>query len=700
MTEPEDAVALPAASAPPLRSLWWHQPFQMFQTNLREVDAGLDVERTLDRIEAFGANAWLLNVGGIIANYPSRLPSQTLNPRLSERASGDLVGDAVTAAHGRGIRLLARMDFSKVDHRRAEQHPEWCFVGPNGARQVYNGLTSVCPSASYYQDHSFGVVDEVLDRYDVDGFFLNWLSYNEVDYSGTYRGVCHCRACSVAFAVWCARSGGSAGAVPGLPAGPEDPGYVEWQRFAQAMISNYGARMRALIAARRPEAPLILGDSSDIAFHEANNQVGRPLWHYRTSENVSAAKATRPERPVLTNAVSFVDMPYRWAGEEPHHMAQHLAQAIARGANPSTYVMGTPAVGQYECLETASRITRHHRDNRDVYAGLHSTARVLLVRPDPLDGRGGSVQRRMEFEGVYISLQERHIPFDVLPEEELRDTSSTGSARQSPGGRLARYALVILPDMGSLSRCALRVLNVFTANGGALMTTGSTDMSTERTGLAGSPVDHSPAALEGDEATRSLHLRPGSGSEFLLPVIGSYYVVAPDEGAHTRMTLLSRAPYGPPEKCYGHIELDHPGYLVAKGQGRSVAVIPWTVGRAFREVGLSAHRDLLVDVAMEVAREPIAARTDLPDQIEVIAGRSDQGDVVHLLNMSGVAPQRFGAPVPVSGSRFWLPWLSDGLRVHALVAGIDLPVCRSAHGPFVDLPTIGVFEVLVLREKC
>src|SRR5690606_29068319 len=207
--------AAPAAGT--VMRLWWHEPFRACQTNLREIDAGLDVERGLDQIEGRGANAWLLSVGGIVSNYPTDRPTQTRNPARAERPSGDLVGDAVAAAHARGIRLLARMDFSKVDRRRAEEHPEWCFVGPDGEWQTYNGLTSVCPSGPYYQREAFAVVDEVLSRYDVDGFFFNWASYNERDYSGRYRGVCRCLSCARAFGA-------------PLPTGPDDPAYPRWRR--------------------------------------------------------------------------------------------------------------------------------------------------------------------------------------------------------------------------------------------------------------------------------------------------------------------------------------------------------------------------------------------------------------------------------------------------------------------------------------
>ena len=65
-----------ALSGSATTSLWWQEPFRMFQTNLREIDATLDVEGVLDYIEDFGAGAWLLSVGGIISGYPSDLVAE------------------------------------------------------------------------------------------------------------------------------------------------------------------------------------------------------------------------------------------------------------------------------------------------------------------------------------------------------------------------------------------------------------------------------------------------------------------------------------------------------------------------------------------------------------------------------------------------------------------------------------------------
>jgi hypothetical protein len=77
---------------------WWGYPYRTFPTNLREIDAGLDVAKVVRAVVEIGANAWLLNTAGIVSFYPSRLPFQRPSPWLRDRPSGDLIGDAVAEA--------------------------------------------------------------------------------------------------------------------------------------------------------------------------------------------------------------------------------------------------------------------------------------------------------------------------------------------------------------------------------------------------------------------------------------------------------------------------------------------------------------------------------------------------------------------------------------------------------------------------
>lgn len=661
----------------PDTELWWKRPFRMFQTNIREIDAGMDVEHVLDQIQDYGANAWLISVGGIISNYPTELSHQSPNPALALRESGDLLGDAIAAARTRGVRVLARMDFSKVARSVAEANPEWCYVAPDGSRQVYEGLTSVCPSGVYYQEKVLEVLGEILDRYDVDGFFFNWMSYNEVDYAKRYRGVCQCLPCHTAFG---SELGGT------LPTGPDSPGYVHWQRLTSDAIDELLARARRFIADRRPEAPLVMRDTADIVFHEANNAIGRTLWPHQTSEYVSVARSYRPEVPVLVNSVAFLDMPYRLVGEEPRMFEQYLLQAAARGGIPSTYIMGTRDDFDYPCLDAGSRVVRFHRDHEEVYAGLSPAARTAIVRPDPIKPTFSEpVFAEEEFRGVWTALTERHVPFDAVPENRLAELGRSGA--------LDRYAVVVLPDLGVVDEAAAKELDAYVARGGSLLLTGASGLDAEHSQLEASGVAARLVTMDTPETTwSSAVVREDGGA---LPILGAFHVVRGRDGASSRMSVLSRAPFGPPEKCYGHLPLDHPARLdLAHGGGRTV-VLPWTPGRAYRETGLGGLGDVIAQATTDLLGDRLEVETDLPAQVEVTVGRSEAGLVVHLLNQTGLRHQSFGDPVTIPAG-YRLTVRGGGPEVRAVVAGTAPDREVTADGITITLPEIGLFEVLVL----
>lgn len=676
-----------ADAAEQVRPGWWDEPFQVFQTNLREVDAGLDVERTLDVVQEHGANVWLLNVGGILSHYPTGLGFQTRNPHLAERPGGDLVGDALTAARRRGVRLLARMDFSKIAPAIADAHPEWCFVSPSGERQEFEGLVSVCPSAGYYQQRIFDVLDEVLDHYDVDGFFFNWFGFNEVDYAGRVHGVCHCATCAVGFHE---HTG-----LDRLPDRAGDPGYRQWRDYAAATINALTARVRTHIAARRPDAGLILGTAADVLFHEANNAIGRPLWPYATGEAVSALRSARPGKPVMVNAVAFWDMPYRLADEQPEMLGQYLAQAISRGANPSTYIMG-PADGiAYGGLPAAAAVTRFHRDHRREYTGLAPAAEVGLVRPDPLDDDGRFGTGTAEHRGLLTGLVERHVPFDVLPVSALEGLTPD------------RLRVLVLPDLPSLPPGAAEALERFVLAGGSVVATGRSGIRAD-----GSVVDWFPGlrvtGVDTDrDALKSSYVQLSApGVETL--VEGS--TVVPRHGRHHRLTwrpdadvrhrLVERAPYGPPEKAYGHL----PGTEHVCGQSRhgagTVLQLPWIAGTAYRETRLTRIRDLVVDLVVERLLDRPGGRLpvtlDGPEQLELVVGRSAAGLVVHLLNHSGQRGNGYGPVVPVRG----VVLRASGLAGRAARALAGTATVLDDDGDLVvRIATVAELEVVVIEDE-
>lgn len=660
------------------------------QTNLQEIDASLDVTAALDFITGYGASTWLLNCAGIVSFYPTELPFQTRSPYLHLRESGDLVGDAVAAAHERGIRVIARLDLSKVAGPIADANPEWLYRSPEGEPQIYNGLYSVCPSGGYYQDKSIEVLDEIMSRYAVDGFFFNWFNFNERDYSSVYRGVCHCDSCHRGFA---AQGGGD------LPAGPQAPSYWPWLGFSNTVTAELTQRIRDYIARRRPDVALVLRKNASVRYHEAAHAIGEETWHHETSESVSALVNSDPDVPVLVNSVSFVDMPYRMGAEQPERFAQYLVQTISRGGRPSTYFMGAPGRIPYANLAKGGDVNRFYARHAELYGGLQAAAQVAIVRPNRFAMRPPAyVAAVAEFRGVYSSLQQLHVPFDVIAVESLADVRRTG--------QLDHVRLIVVPDPGPLGSRGAAVLDDFVRGGGHVVVTGSggvdsagnaelaTSPAVARIGdpVTGDRLWSSYATLDEQDAAADFAYRSS-----VVPVFGSAAAYEWEAEAITRGNILPPAPYGPPEKCYGHVVGDQPVAVRLDHGSGSVTVVPWTIGSTFREFGTDEVRDLFLRVIEDVV--PASFTADLPEQVEVVLGRSGQDCVVHLVNMSGVRPKAFGRPVTVSGGSLRWPATDETstATATALVSGVELEP-RQVSGEWVlDLPPLELFEVLQIK---
>jgi hypothetical protein len=456
--------------------------------------------------------------------------------------------------------------------------------------------------------------------------------------------------------------------------------------------------MRAHIKERRPNV-FLLGRTADVIFHEANNALGRQLWHHATSEEVSAPRAYRPDQPVLVNAVTFMDMPYRMAGEEPEHFAQYFIQTLSRGGNPSTYIMGTPGLIPYPALPVAGEITRFLRKWRHVYDGMRPCARTGLVRPKQ-NSRSADQheQATAEFRGLYAALQEGHVPFDVVPQERIGDMELNGS--------LERYALLVLPDLGALALESARSLDRFVAAGGRILATGSTGFAEDGANqMACLAAESRLAATTRADLLWSTYVAP-EGSIVaehtyagpIAPIYGAYHYCAWRTGAEQRLQMLARAPFGPPEKAYGHEPVDHPGYVLFRsGKGRS-ATVPWTIGRGYRDLGLTVERDLILSIVETLLGGDEAISAEVPEQVEVTVHKNDHRTIVHLVNMSGARPNGFGRPLPIRGGTLRIRDASHLRHATALVAETACAVSREEDAISVTLPEFDRFEVIVIGE--
>jgi hypothetical protein len=152
----------------------------------------LDPDEVMRQLsEELHANCVVLNAAGIYAWYPTRVPFHFVNPFMDGR---DLLGGAVEAAHKYGMKLVARVDFSKADDSIYQQHPEWFVKDPQGQPRAmgeprygpWSLLYATCTNSAYCGEVvAFPAMEEMLTTYDFDALFYNGASYRE----------CHCGTC-------------------------------------------------------------------------------------------------------------------------------------------------------------------------------------------------------------------------------------------------------------------------------------------------------------------------------------------------------------------------------------------------------------------------------------------------------------------------------------------------------------------------
>lgn len=681
---------------------WWRRPFRVFQTNLREIDAGLDVKAVVATIKDVGANTWLLNTGGIVSFYPSALGFQHPSPWLSERASGDLIGDALAEAHANGIHVIARCDFSKVYREIAEREPGWCFVDVAGEFQIVHELYSTCPSGPYYQQKSFAVLSEILDHYPVDGFFFNWFNFNQRDYSGRERGICQCASCKDRFA---AETGMTLPKVENWA----DMAYLAWLAYVRRTLVDVAGRLRDLINTRRPEVPLILRQAPNVIMHEVNNAVDRPqpLWVTWAGEMCRQSRTEDPDKPVMVNAVTFLDLPYRFTAEQPGLNALEFVQTIALGANPSSYIIGTPEGADDRVLEVTRDLFSFHRAHEQYYADLLPTSKVALVRaPHSAEVYGGTAANAKveeEWRGLYRALVETHVPFDLFTDRRLLELADSG--------RLAGYAALVLANTAALGSAQVEALDNYVAQGGQVV-------ATYDTGLFDAEGRERPemqlqclGALrvnfrrEGRRQMRPSYLAvtdlaaiPGTNPRSRIALDDAYLYVEPRPGAESSMAFIGPARYGPPEKTYGEVPTTYPGVLRYRYGSGATAYFPWPLGGAYFRLAQRDVRELLANTLARLLGS-LQVETNAPPQVEVVVARQARSDrvVVHLINYSGYQGRAFYDPIPLSDVELLLRGEGALSRARSLRSGSELELRKEDDGVVFRLPRLELFDAVVLE---
>lgn len=665
---------------------------RLVQTNLREIDLPLDPVAYTHTIADISANVALFNLGGIVANYPTRLPFHYRNPRLEE----DIIGELIRQLHQRDIRFIGRFDFSKVNQAIGTVHPEWLYRDLQGETVTYNGQMHCCVNGTYQQEGSLAILSEALEMYPLDGVFFNMIGYQTHDYSGVYHGICQCENCRARFLQFCGEA---------LPTKEDrsDPVYQQYLRFCEETSRELFLQIRDTIKARRTDCAICtyISDGIDIIRSESNSGIRRvqPEFLYDASYHVRRVHGSWPGLAASNAAVHFIDFPYRHAAVAPALTARRMAQNFIHGGWLDYYVIGR-LEEQHDraCQREIKRLFLLHQQAENWLANAQPLADVCLIEAGPArTGRNPD-----ELRGLITLLSEAHVLYDVVEETTLAGNEALA--------RLARYPLVIVPDIPYLTPGLASALHEYVQNGGQLLLTGLSASETE----AGVQLDSLAVHCAGVTAVRQHPHTPGtyfavgdSDRSFLqalqdvdwIPMDSAWMECAPAEEAQTLLRYVPVGMFGPPEKCYYTEIMDHPGLIVNRSGEGVCAVVPWKIGSQYWRFPTHAISGLFDGVLKGVLELPRAIRVEAPPVVEVSAYilPEDGSLLLGLVNLSGQNGRAVHEPLPVHDVRFHLLTMQEVSGIETLTQG-ELPCERMPDGGFAfTLPRLELLEIIRVR---
>lgn len=595
----------------------------MIQNNLRDIDAGMDVDAYVDMLEEFGADTCMVGCGGITSFYPTKLSCQKASPYLKD----DFFGNLLARCHERQIRVIARFDFSKTHIGFVEGHPDWFSRTGDGEPVLFHDTAATCVNGPYQQECSLEILREAMTQYQLDGVFFNMFGYQTKDYAGRYVGICQCKNCREKFRAYSGHE---------LPKEEEgsDPVYRKYQEFRRASAEALLERIYYFVKDLNPEVAVCTYSNRhvDLVRNESNSALDRPypFWAMASEANTSCVQDTFEDRYSSNCVINAVDIFYRFMGVSPYLNELRLYGDLAAGGNLDWCIIGGfetyPDKRNFAGVKRAFGL---HKKYGKYYSQMKSCARILLVKPE-----GGGMAEK-EYLGLYRMLKEAHLQFDLVDGRETEILAEKAEA----------YQTILLPGIRTLPG---ETVEAFKRSAAVLVGTGL-------------------AFQEDPELLRSLFsvrlkrkLEPVRGSYMLAEpkqvfrnfsdrdwvyLDGDYYYMEPDPKNRNYMPLISAGVYGPPERCFGY-EVTEQG-CVSVQEGRSI-YFPWRPGLLYYSQGYEEFKELFLDVLRADALPADMPEIKAPPCAEVFfhcCGKEQY--LLQILNYSGFNGTTFYEPLPV-----------------------------------------------------
>jgi hypothetical protein len=651
----------------------------------------MDVNAYVQSMVDASANIVLLNVGGIVANYPTKLAYQYKNPFMK----GDLVGDIIKGLHAKGIKVIGRFDFSKMNETLAAKKPEWLYVSTAGKNVNFNGQVHTCPNGGYQQEYGMEILKEAITNYPLDGIFFNMIGYTTSDYNRTYYGICQCENCKRKFH-------DSTGHILPVKEDMNDPVYREYNAFKKATADKLFRQIGDHIKTLNPK--IMINTYADAGVDMIASESGAELtteyeWNYSATDNVKRVLGSYKDRSPGNLLIYFQAIGYRHVGTSPNMAKVWMLENMLHGAPLGFVVVGT--LVNYEdriFIPTLNNVYGFHKANEKLLTNLQAVNTIALLR-----GSGD------EYQGLIKLLSEEHIMYDII------DPAAVGTNRMPR--QLQEYEALILGNVSNMDDRLISALDNYVINGGKVLATGFTstkDLSGKALNTIRLKSLGVNPSFETFERAKSTYLKISDNDKALLGqnefkdfsimmMYSDFLKCTPVENAKSFMKFLPATRFGPPEKAYYTQEniTNFPGLISSNfGKGKSV-FIPWELGAQYHFKGHYMHRILFASALQNLLNVQRTVVTNASPMIEMshLANRNGAFEWLGLINHSGQIGGSLREPVVIHNTNIRFKPTKPIKSLKLMRSGTPINFKQADGWVECNVPELSDFEMLLCLYK-
>jgi len=664
---------------------WYRRITRWGQTNITEMDPLIyDIEWWRGHWKRTQIQGVIINAGGIVAYYPTRIPFHYQARYLQGR---DLFGDLCRAAHEDGLVVFARMDSNRAGEDLYRAHPDWFAINANGepyrsrdqwGRNSVDNHYITCINSPYYREHIPSILTEISEMYKPEGFTDN-------SWSGLGRNSpCFCEYCQRDF------FNNTGGQIP-RTRNWNDPVYRQWIKWSyDKRLEIWDLNNRTTKAAGGPHCVWAGMNSGAISsqgssFRDYKRICERAdiimLDHQARSDNSGFQNLADVGKIIhgmlgwdklIPNSMAMYQAGrpvFRVSSKAPQEAHMWMLSGFAGGIQPWWHHIAAYHEDR-RMYHTAEPILRWYTANEEHLINREPVATVGVVwsqENSDFYGRDDVENRvNLPWRGIVQTLIRGRIPYMAVHADHIdRDA--------------AQINLLILPNVGRLTTSQVESIKRFVARGGSLFATGDSSLcdewgdelqdyalsdlfkthyiKDENLIRPGNTTLHSYLRIHPEMRKNVFGPQTGTEPEItgerhaiwkgfeltdIFPFGGILSPKRVDTGTQTLMTFIPEFPIFPPETAWMREPVTNiPGLIInTQPNGSRIAFMPADIDSQFARHNLPDHGDLLENIIRWAAKDELPILVTGPGLIDCHVFKQPGRLIIHLINLTSAATWR------------------------------------------------------------